>query len=148
MQIRRAASSDAKVLASHNVMLAQESENCKIELETTLAGVYSVLADPSKGFYVVALENEKIVGQLMITFEWSDWRNRQIWWVQSVYVKFGFRRKGVFQNMFKYIETEAKTACVSLIRLYVHDTNVNACLVYDALGLQPAPYHMYEFNVQ
>ncbi len=147
MLIRRAKSSDAEILASHNVMLAQESEQCTIMKDTTLAGIYSVLTDPSKGFYVVALENERIVGQLMITFEWSDWRNQQIWWVQSVYVKSGYRRQGVFHNMFKYIEAEAKKAGVSLIRLYVHDSNVDACKVYNNLGMLPAPYNMYEYKV-
>lgn len=147
MLIRRAKSSDTEILASHNVLLAQESEQYTMMYDTTLAGVFSVLTDPSKGFYVVALENERIVGQLMITFEWSDWRNQQIWWIQSVYVKIGFRRHRVFHNMFKYIEAEAKKAGVSLIRLYVHGSNVDACQVYDTLGMLPAPYTMYEYKV-
>src|SRR5689334_19875616 len=98
MKIRKAISSDAPVITDFNLRLARESEALELDLGTVTQGVAALFKDPSKGIYFVAETSETgMVGQLMITYEWSDWRNGTIWWIQSVYVKDEFRGAGVFK---------------------------------------------------
>jgi len=86
MKIRNATLEDAEPIARFNVLLAMESENEELEYPTVLKGVRTLLLDERKGFYLVAVDRDMLVGQSMVTFEWSDWRNRNVWWLQSVYV--------------------------------------------------------------
>ena len=144
MKFRKAISTDAKTLAKNNVMMAKESENVDIDFNTTLAGISSVLEDSSKGFYVVAEDKGEIIGQLMITFEWSDWRNKAIWWIQSVYIVGPWRRKGVFSGLLQEIYTLGEKEGVSCFRLYVHGLNRGAIEVYRKLGLVEGKYVMFE----
>ncbi len=143
MKIRRANKDDATIITAQNIALAKESEDIMLDPQTVLAGVTALLLDPNKGFYLVAEENGKIIGQLMITYEWSDWRNTPIWWVQSVYVQETWRNKGVFVHLLDNTKELAQQAGVPFLRLYVHQHNVAALDVYEKTGWRSDPYKLY-----
>ena len=147
MNIRIARKDDAPKIAAQNLLLADETEHKKLDRKTVLAGVRSLLADASKGFYLVAEENGTIIGQLMITVEWSDWRNQPIWWVQSVFVQKEWRRKGVFTRLLQVIQQRARTQKVAFLRLYVHTKNLAARHVYENGGWINEPYKIYRHLV-
>ncbi|MFH1101812.1 MAG: GNAT family N-acetyltransferase [Methanobacteriota archaeon] len=146
MKIRKASRNDAQAIAVQNVLLAQESENISLEHDTVLKGVQAILADPKKGFYVIAEEKNMIIGQLMITFEWSDWKNAPIWWIQSVYVQKNWRKKGVFTQLLQYVQQKAREKHVAMFRLYVHKNNNAAQKVYQQFGLEKQPYVFYQLK--
>jgi len=109
--------------------------------------VEAVLRDPGKGFYSVAEVDGRVVGQMMVTFEWSDWRNGTFWWLQSVYVQPAFRGQGVYRRIYQQVLDEAKARGeVCGVRLYVSKENRIAQQVYERLGLKPAHYAMYEVD--
>ena len=111
------------------------------------AGVAALLADPAKGIYFVAEANGVVAGQLMITYEWSDWRNGNLWWIQSVYVSQEFRRKGVFRALFKYLEGLARSQKdVRSLRLYMHADNAAARRSYENLGMHWTKYEVFELE--
>jgi GNAT superfamily N-acetyltransferase len=143
MKIRTAKISDAEAITEQNISLARESENIIINSKIVLAGVKALLSDKNKGFYIVAEENDRIVGQLMITCEWSDWRNKLIWWVQSVYVQKDWRKKGVFTQLLNYIQQKADIQKVVFLRLYIHKQNRSALKVYEKMGWKQEPYMVY-----
>ncbi|MGQ9582232.1 MAG: GNAT family N-acetyltransferase [Thermoplasmatota archaeon] len=130
MKIRKAAPGDAGTIARFNLALAKETESEELDYRTVLKGVKALLADESKGFYIVAEERDAIIGQLMVTHEWSDWRNGDIWWLQSLYVDRAWRRRGVFRHLFRELRRRAAKEGVRLIRLYVHEANLRAHKVY------------------
>lgn len=138
--IRAAAVDDLETIAEFNVRLAEETEGAPLDRETVRRGVRALLADGSRGSYYVAC-TDKIVGQLMHTREWSDWRNGDIWWIQSVYVHPHHRRQGVFRSLYDHLKTlaEADPGVVGL-RLYVEQENEAARATYRDLGMTPAPY--------
>ena len=144
MIIRKVVEDDAEVLAKHNVSMAKESENIDIEYDITHSGIQAVIMDSTKGFYLVAEENGDIVGQLMITFEWSDWRNENIWWIQSVYIEPSWRRKGVFGDLLEEIYRLGMAKGVHIFRLYVHRSNVDAIEVYRHLKMVDNTYQIFE----
>lgn len=143
MKIRIAKIDDAEAITEHNISLARESENIILNPKTVLAGVKALLADKNKGFYIVAEENNTIVGQLMITYEWSDWRNKQIWWIQSVYVQDEWRKKRVFTRLLDFIQQKACKQKVVFLRLYIHKQNRSALKVYVKMGWKQEPYMVY-----
>ena len=147
MILRKAVLKDADQIARNNVLMAKESENQTIVFDTVFQGVKSLLSDETKGFYLVAVEKERILGQLMITFEWSDWRNQNIWWVQSVYIKKGHRKKGVFTQLLKEIKKMAEQNNISFFRLYVFNQNDQAIGVYKKQGWKKEPYLFFQRNV-
>jgi GNAT superfamily N-acetyltransferase len=147
MRIRNAALEDAEAIARFNVLLAGESENEELEYQTVLKGVRTLLLDERKGFYLVALEKNVVIGQVMVTFEWSDWRNRNIWWLQSVYVDKAWRKKGVFRDLFEELWLRAAKEGVGLLRLHIHAANRNALEVYRRIGMEKAPYVMYQMGL-
>ena len=127
MNIRQAALSDAPVVAEFNLRLAGETEQLRLDPEVVRAGVAAVLSDPAKGIYFVAEAEGAVVGQLMITYEWSDWRNGNFWWIQSVYVAPEFRQRGVFHVLFQLVHRLAKSRQdVCGLRLYMHAENHRA----------------------
>ncbi len=143
--IRSATPEDASKIASFNVALARETEQCALNRRLVGAGVRTVLAEPRHGFYMVADTGKKIVGMALITFEWSDWLNRQWWWLQSVYVDPAVRRQGVFSKIYGYIQEIAEhQGNVAGIRLYVEKENSVALRSYGQLGLQPNAYRFLE----
>jgi len=147
MKIRTAKIRDAEAITAQNISLAKESENILLNPETVLAGVKALLSDKKKGFYLVAEENDTIVGQLMITVEWSDWRNKPIWWVQSVYVQKEWRKKGVFTQLLDYIRLKARKQGVAFLRLYAHKNNRSALHVYEKSGWEREPYVFHHLSV-
>lgn len=138
---------DASVIADFNIALASETESKSLDPPTVLAGVQAVLADPSRGRYFVArLENDNgpIIGQLMTTVEWSDWRNGPLWWVQSVYVRKDWRRRGVFRSLFQHVVEIAKAEGVPAVRLYVEEHNTAAQATYASLDMKATGYLVLE----
>jgi len=148
MIISKAIMDDACMLAENNLLLAIESEGEPLEYDTVLDGVRAVLDDETKGFYLIARENDAIIGQLMITYEWSDWRNECIWWVQSVYVSKDHRKSGVFSKLVEDVRKRARKADVSRLRLYVHITNTLAIDVYRHTSWDEGHYLLFETSVK
>lgn len=106
-----------------------------------------MLADTAKGIYYLAEVNGVVAGQLMITYEWSDWRNGNLWWLQSVYVRHEFRRLGVFRELFNYLERQARARLdVCGLRLYMHSENVAARRSYENLGMHSTKYEVFELE--
>ena len=125
--------------------MAKESENLALDPATVKCGVEALLRDPAKGTYFVAQAGHEVVGQLLITHEWSDWRNGDFWWLQSVYVRSDFRRRGAFKALFDYVLASAKRqGDVAGIRLYVEKNNDPALETYYRLGLKETHYHVLE----
>ena len=144
MIIQKAQQQHISQLASNNVLLAKESEGLTIDIATSNAGVKAVVTDQTKGFYLIALEGKKIVGQLMITYEWSDWRNKQMWWIQSAYVHLQWRQKGVFTQLLHAVKERAQKDGIFELKLYVHIHNTRAISAYEEMKMQQAPYHIYQ----
>jgi len=147
MKIRFAHKGDAEIITAQNIALAKESEHILLNQKSTLAGVKALLSDKNKGFYLVAEDNETIIGQVMITIEWSDWRNKPIWWVQSVYVKVAWRRQGVFSKLLDVVKQKAHQQGVTFLRLYAHNNNTSAQHVYEKTGWKQAPYVVYYLSL-
>lgn len=148
MQIRKATIQDASTIIQNNILLAKESEEETLDQNIVEKGVENLFSHPEKGFYVVVTENEKVIGQLMITFEWSDWRNTDIWWLQSVYVHKQYRKKGVFSALFSEIRSLAKKERIPILRLYVHKDNTNAQAVYEKRKMAKGTYLFYEIPTE
>jgi GNAT superfamily N-acetyltransferase len=147
--IRQANLTDAAVIADFNIRLAMESEGLRLDPVVVKAGVAALLADPAKGVYYVAEVNGIVAGQLMITYEWSDWRNGNLWWIQSVYVKQDFRRRGVFRELFKHLESLARgQKDVRSLRLYMHAENSTARSSYENLGMERTQYEVFELELE
>jgi GNAT superfamily N-acetyltransferase len=147
MKIRTATREDVEAITAQNISLAKESENILLNHTIVLVGVKALLSDKNKGFYLVAEDNGTIVGQVMITVEWSDWRNKPIWWVQSVYVQKEWRKKGVFTLLLNDIRKKARLKGVAFLRLYAHKDNRSALHVYEKTGWDQEPYLFYHLPV-
>ncbi|MBN1280475.1 MAG: GNAT family N-acetyltransferase [Candidatus Thermoplasmatota archaeon] len=148
MIIRRAHHHDVKAIQTHNILLAEETEGVILHPDVTLRGVQAVLADETKGFYLIAEDNKTIVGQMLVTREWSDWRNTWIWWIGSIYVQKPWRNRGVFSRLVQSAEQEAKRQNVAFLRLYAHEQNRPALQVYTKQGWVQEPYVMYIREIQ
>lgn len=150
MNIRTGNLSDARVVADFNIRLAWESEHLKLAPETVQNGVEALLKDPAKGvYYVVEEPGVGVVGQTLITYEWSDWRNGNIWWIQSVYVREDFRGKGVFKALFEHVERLARQSGeVCSLRLYVEKENSRAHRAYAKLGMEETHYRIFETGIR
>jgi GNAT superfamily N-acetyltransferase len=145
--VRPATPADAPTVAEFNSRLASETENRELEPSTIAAGVAAVLGDPQRGRYFVADEAGAVIGQVMITFEWSDWRNSWIWWLQSVYVRHDRRRNGVFRALLERVVDEARREGVAVVRLHVEQENHRAQSVYRELGFTQMHFHLMERSV-
>lgn len=147
IEIRPARATDANTVVAFNIALADESEGKLLDRITVEHGVAAVLADPGKGRYYIAERDGVAIGQLMLTFEWSDWRNGTFWWIQSVYVNREYRGQGVFSRLYRFVERQAREddgACG--LRLYVDKGNTHAAQVYRALGMTEAHYDLFEID--
>ena len=143
-EIRPATPEDRDRIVLFNQALARETEGRMLDRDVLTAGVSEMLADPVHGQYFVAEDGDEIVGQLAVTREWSDWRNGDIWWIQSVYIAKEHRRKGVYQALHGHVREVARAAGVIGLRLYVERDNEGAQNTYAALGMHRSPYVMYE----
>ena len=145
IRIRRALPADAGFIVASNAAMARESEGRGLAVDALGLGVGAVLGDDALGFYVVAEVDGRLAGQLMVTFEWSDWRNGMFWWIQSVYVRPEFRRRGVYRALHGYVSEAARAAGnVCGLRLYVEMDNAAAQAVYRDMGMSRTRYYMYE----
>lgn len=145
MDIRLAKKSDVEPLVEFNQAMALETEGKTLDAQILQSGVESVFHDEKKGFYVVAEEDGKIAGGLMITFEWSDWRDGWFWWIQSVYILPEFRGRGIYSLLYDFVKEAAREKQdVRGFRLYVEKENVHAQKVYERLGMESTYYLMYE----
>jgi GNAT superfamily N-acetyltransferase len=147
MTIRQATPADATVITDFNLRMAEETEQLRLDPETIRAGVVAVLADPTKGLYFVAELEGVVAGQVMITYEWSDWRNGNLWWLQSVYVRKEFRCRGVFRALFRHLEQLARARRdVAGLRLYLHTGNEHARRTYERLGMTQSNYEVLQMD--
>jgi len=147
--IRMGTPEDADTIADFSIKLAWESEDIKLDPATVTKGVHALFENPQYGFYIVAEQAGIILGGLMITYEFSDWRNGVIWWVQSVYVRPEFRRQGILKNLFAFIREKARQqGNVCGFRLYVEENNHNALAGYERVGMKKTGYDMYEDLLQ
>lgn len=145
--IRIATINDAPVIAQFQIAMAWETENKRLDPQTVDTAVRAVIEDPSRGFYLVNEVDGRVAGSLMITREWSDWRNTDIWYIQSVYVVPKERGKGVFRRLFDHVMNLAEQRKVKLVRLYVETENERAQSTYESLGMKRLPYYMYQIVV-
>ena len=143
--VRPAVTDDWPIIVEFNCLLAEESEGKKLDRTHVEPGVQALLADPRKGRYLIAMDQGRPIGQLMHTYEWSDWRNGDIWWLQSVYVHPDYRRQGAFRALFDKLRSEAEAdPGVVGLRLYVEEQNTRAHETYRNLGLSPGGYFVME----
>ncbi len=147
IRVRPAYPRDIPSLVAFNRALARETEDHELELERLNKGVQAVFEDPSRGSYFLAVQGDQPLGALMITPEWSDWRNGTFWWIQSVYVQKQSRGEGVFRKLYEHVVESARSSRgVVGVRLYVDNENTGAQEVYQAVGMQPAHYQMFEVD--
>ena len=145
MKIRIASFEDANSLVEFNQAMALETEGKQLDAQILQSGVEAVLHDEKKGFYAVAENEGKIVGGLMVTFEWSDWRGRWFWWIQSVYILPEFRGQKIYSRLYEFVKQNAEEkGDVCGFRLYVEKENTNAQKVYEKCGMERSHYLMYE----
>lgn len=142
--IRVATIEDTDIIVKYNILLAKETENIDLNVETVKKGVINLINDKSKGSYFLYVKDNVVIGQAMITYEWSDWRNKNFWWIQSVYVNKDNRNQKVFKNIFNYIISLAKDIDTCGIKLYVDENNQMAQDVYNSLGLKSSHYNLFE----
>lgn len=145
IRIRPATEGDAVSIADGNSAMAIETEGRALQPETVLRGVQRLLGDPTRGVYFLAEVEGKPAGQLLITYEWSDWRDGWFWWIQSVYVWPAWRRQGIYRALHAHVEQLARAdADVRGLRLYVEAENDAAQATYRALGMHETGYRLYE----
>lgn len=146
MHIRAARLQDAPTIAQFNAQMARETEHRELNQALLLAGVEHAILHPDLSRYFLAEVDGQLVGQLMITFEWSDWRNANFWWIQSVYVRPDFRKRGIFRSLYGHVEHLARQCHACGLRLYVERENQAAQRVYQSLGMSDANYLVYEVD--
>lgn len=143
--VRRATFDDAVTIISFQRAMARETEGWELNPEVITGGVMAVFHDENKGRYYVAEYQGAIVASLMITSEWSDWRNAVVWWFQSVYVLPEYRRMGIFREMFNFVKQEGRESGIAGLRLYVESGNKRAHKVYEAMGMDGRHYRTFEW---
>jgi GNAT superfamily N-acetyltransferase len=147
-QIRKATTKDASAIIDFQQKMAWETEKMHLVAETISNGVNAVFSDSNRGQYWVAEDKNMVIASLLITYEWSDWRNTYVWWFQSVYVLPEYRRTGIFRSMYLHIKNEAEKENVAGLRLYVETNNITAQNTYENLGMKSLHYKMYEWMKQ
>ena len=143
--VRRATLEDVPRIARFNLAMARESEGRALDAALLEQGVRHLLLEPGKGFYLMAEADGEAAGSLMVTYEWSDWRNGCFWWIQSVYVLPEFRRRGVYSRMHAHVrEAALKDGHACGLRLYVEKDNTGAQATYGRLGMRETDYRLFE----
>lgn len=144
-ELRPARNADAPELVQFNCDMARETEDTHLDPTVVKAGVNALFEHPERGFYVVADAGRRLAGSLMVTHEWSDWRDGMFWWIQSVYVRPEYRRRGVYRTLYRFVEAMAADHPeVCGFRLYVERGNRRAQQTYESLGMERTPYLVYE----
>ncbi len=145
IKIRLATREDEDALVAFNIAMADETEGKRLPQSVVSAGVRGLFDRSEMGFYLIAEIDGDIAGCLMVTYEWSDWRNGCFWWIQSVYVKPQFRRRGVFRKLLEHVTEQARQRVeVCGLRLYVEQDNAAARQTYHSLGMHETAYRFYE----
>ena len=145
MIIRQALSQDAAELAEFNISMARETEGIELIPDVIAAGVRTMIENPQWGFYLVVELDNGIQAALMVTTEWSDWRNGMFWWIQSVYVRPPYRRQGLYRELYERVkELAEQESAVCGFRLYVERDNQAAQKTYSALGMSETDYRIFE----
>ncbi len=143
--IRQATAADVDTVCEFNRLLALETENKTLDSGVLKPGVTAMLTDSAKGLYFLATEKDNILGQMGVTYEWSDWRNGWIWWIQSVYVRPDARRRGVCRRLLEAIRRSAQAEYQAIgLRLYVERENIRAQETYRKMGLEWTTYQVME----
>lgn len=143
---RDAVPGDAQAIIEFQYAMARETENLELDLPTLTRGVHALFADPSLGRYFIAVAENRPVASLMITYEWSDWRNGMVWWIQSVYVVPEFRRRGIYAGLYAHVKAMVDAEpSIRGIRLYVDNRNKAAQEVYARLGMEGEHYRVFEW---
>lgn len=145
-QITKATEEYIETIADFQLRMALETESIKLDKPTVLKGVSAVFNDRSLGQYFVAKEGNQIIASLMITYEWSDWRNTKVWWIQSVFVIKEYRRKGIFSQFYAHIKSIVEAdENIGGLRLYVDKTNLPAQKTYAKVGMNGEHYQLFEW---
>jgi len=143
---RAATRNDVSTIIDFQVAMARETEDIDLDRDVLTLGVHALFADPSRGRYFVAEAEGRAVASLMITYEWSDWRNGMVWWIQSVYVMPEARRRGIYAGLYRHVkELVEADPNVRGIRLYVDRRNTSAQEVYTRLGMNGEHYQVFEW---
>lgn len=142
---REAVPADARAIIEFQLAMARETEDLELDGEVLTAGVNAVFADPALGRYYVAEDEGRVIASLMITYEWSDWRNGMVWWIQSVYVEPAWRRRGIYAGLYSHVKAIVEQSTVRGIRLYVDKRNAPAQEVYTRLGMNGEHYLVFEW---
>ncbi len=146
IHIRKAEPVDIPVICRFQLSMAMETESLELDPLVLEAGIRAVFDDPAKGHYYVAETDGVVVASLMLTFEWSDWRNGNVWWIQSVYMEKAFRNRGIFRQMYEYLrQLVLQDPAIRGLRLYVDERNRNAQAVYRAIGMNGDHYRVFEW---
>ena len=146
MIIRQAITADSESIVKFQLAMAWETEQLQLNEPTVIKGVAAVFEDQAKGIYYVAETEGKVVGSLLTTFEWSDWRNGTVLWIQSVYVRPEYRKRSIFSKLYKHIQEKVNNNIdLRGIRLYADKTNIPAHGVYEHLGMTAEHYQMFEW---
>ena len=146
INIRQAEKEDSKTIAIFQILMARETESIELNPIMVLMGVNRVFIEPSKGRYFVVENQGEIIASLLVTFEWSDWRASEVWWIQSVFILEGFRKQGVFGAMYRYLKNEVLSRDdVAGLRLYVDKKNLGAIEVYKKAGMTNRHYDLFEW---
>jgi ribosomal protein S18 acetylase RimI-like enzyme len=145
ISIRKGKPEDATVIIDFQQKMAWETEQMTLVTEVVTGGVNAVFENSSRGQYWIAETDGRVIASLLITYEWSDWRNADVWWFQSVYVLPEYRRQGIFRKMYTIIKDEAERNGIAGLRLYVETNNIPAQKTYESLGMQSEHYRMYEW---
>ena len=145
ISIRKGKPEDATVIIDFQQKMAWETEQLNLATEVVTRGVKAVFDNSSRGQYWIAEKDGRVIASLLITYEWSDWRNANVWWFQSVYVLPEYRRQGIFRKMYTFIKDEAGRNGIAGLRLYVETNNIPAQKTYESLGMQSEHYRMYEW---
>jgi len=146
VRFRDAVRADAPAIVEFQIAMARETEDVALDRAILTRGVDAVFDDPSHGRYYVAESGGEVIGSLLITYEWSDWRNGMVWWIQSVYVLPAFRGRGVYAGLYAHIKTIVEPdPSIRGIRLYVDNRNAAAQQVYARLGMEGEHYRVFEW---
>jgi GNAT superfamily N-acetyltransferase len=146
LRYRAAERGDAAAIVAFQQAMARETEDVELDFDTVTRGVAAVFEQPSLGRYFVAESGGSVIASLMLTYEWSDWRNGNVWWIQSVYVTPEFRRRGIYAGLYAHVRALAEAdPAIRGIRLYVDRRNVTAQQVYTRLGMNGEHYQVFEW---